>query len=216
MHEICQLDSQINILLQNESYICFLQLKSCELIIYTELLVKLKSVRFLWIFSQQKLHTCKEGRAHPRISVWHLLMNLKNNFLLKKNCWSGPVKNTSILIFTKNLKSNKKIKKNTWRYHYFRPVYQQSSWYDLQFLRYRVWQTEIGSYASFFALLPSPKTPKIRILKKRKNCSRYHHFTQVYQKPQSYGVQFLRYKVRQTEFFVILGHFLPFYSPNNQ
>ena len=32
----------------------------------------------------------------------------------------------------------------------------------------------------------------------------------VYQKPQSYEVQFLRYGVRQN-FFVILGHFLPFY-----
>ena len=91
-------------------------------------------------------------------------------------------------------------------------MYQQSS-YDLQFLRYRVWQTEIVNYGSFFALLPSPlKTKNIRILKKwKKNCCRYHHFTQVYQKPQSYEVQFLRHRVRQTEFFVILGHFLQFY-----
>ena len=37
----------------------------------------------------------------------------------------------------------------------------------------------------------------------------------MYQKPQSYEVQFLRYRVRWTEFFVILGHFLPFYHPNN-
>ena len=38
---------------------------------------------------------------------------------------------------------------------------------------------------------------------------------------QSYDVRFLRYGVRQTEFFVILGHFLPFYHhpimiPKNQ
>ena len=32
----------------------------------------------------EKSHTCEEGRAHLRISVWHLLMNLKNNNLLKK------------------------------------------------------------------------------------------------------------------------------------
>ena len=32
----------------------------------------------------EKSHTCEEGGAHPRISVWHLLMNLKNNYLLKK------------------------------------------------------------------------------------------------------------------------------------
>ena len=37
----------------------------------------------------------------------------------------------------------------------------------------------------------------------------------VHPKPQSYEVRFLRYEVRNTEFFVILGHFLPFYSPNN-
>ena len=28
-------------------------------------------------------------------------------------------------------------------------------------------------------------------------------------------VQFLKYELRQTEFFVILGHFLPFHSTNN-
>ena len=36
-----------------------------------------------------------------------------------------------------------------------------------QFSRYREWQTETGSYGSFFALLPSP-LKKIRILKKWK------------------------------------------------
>ena len=56
----------------------------------------------------------------------------------------------------------KKIKKNTWRYHYFTFVYQKSWWYGLQFLRHRVWWTEIGNYGSFFALKPR----KIIILKK--------------------------------------------------
>ena len=37
----------------------------------------------------------------------------------------------------------------------------------------------------------------------------------MYQKWQSYNVQFLRYQAWQTEFFVILDHFLPFYPPNN-
>ena len=36
--------------------------------------------------TQKKSHACEEGGAHSRISVWHLLMNLKNNYLLKKNC----------------------------------------------------------------------------------------------------------------------------------
>ena len=35
----------------------------------------------------------------------------------------------------------------------------------------------------------------------------------MYQKSQVYDVRFLRYGVRQTEFFVILDHFLPF-SPS--
>ena len=40
--------------LQNKSYIWFLQLKFCEPTIYTKMLLKLKSVRFLLILSKQK------------------------------------------------------------------------------------------------------------------------------------------------------------------
>ena len=36
-------------------------------------------------------------------------------------------------------------------------------------------------------------------------CTKHHH----------HEVRFLRYGVRQTDFFVILGHFLPFYPTNN-
>ena len=50
-----------------------------------------------------------------------------------------------------------------------------------------------------------PKNQK-DILKKWKNCWRYHHFTHVYQKSQSYNAWFLKYGVRQTSSFVILGH----------
>ena len=62
----------------------------------------------------------------------------------------------------------KTIKKNTWRYHYFTPMYQISSWYDLQFLGYRVWEIEICNYWSFFGLPPQKKTWKIRILEIQK------------------------------------------------
>ena len=34
---------------------------------------------------KEKSHTCEEGRAYLRISAWHLLMNLKNNYLLKNH-----------------------------------------------------------------------------------------------------------------------------------
>ena len=37
----------------------------------------------------------------------------------------------------------------------------------------------------------------------------------VYQKSYSYDVRFQRYGVIQTEFFVILSIFLPFYPPND-
>ena len=36
------------------------------------------------VSSIEKSHTCEEGGTHPRISVWHLLMNLKNNYSFKK------------------------------------------------------------------------------------------------------------------------------------
>ena len=56
--------------------------------------------------------------------------------------------------------------------------------------------------------------------KMKKNCWRYHHFTHVYQKPQSYEVQLLRYEVRQSflSFWTIFWPFnpLPPTNPKNQ
>ena len=72
--------------------------------------------------TQKKSHAC-EGGAHSRISVWHLLMNLKNNYLLKKKLLKCANK-ICILIFTKIKQKEKK--KNICRYHYFISVYQQS------------------------------------------------------------------------------------------
>ena len=61
--------------------------------------------------------------------------------------------------------------------------------------------------------LPSPlKTPKIKISKKWKKLLEISSFYTIV----PIEVQFLRYGVRQTEFFVILGHFLPSYPPNKQ
>ena len=91
----------------------------------------------------------------------------------------------------------KKKKKNTCRYHY----------QNLDDMIYSSWDID----CPFTPI----KTPKIKILKNEKICWRYHHFTHVYQKSQSCDVQFLRYGVRQAEFFVILGHFLPFQPPDN-
>ena len=59
-------------------------------------------------------------------------------------------------------------------------------------------------------------TRKIKILKKVKNNTwRCYYFTNLYHKCQTYDIWFLRYGAWQTEFFVILDHFLPFYLPKN-
>ena len=57
-------------------------------------------------------------------------------------------------------------------------------------------------------LLPfyHPWKPQKQNLKNEKKCWRYNHFTQVYQK----------LRLRQTEFFAILGHFVHFFVPKNQ
>ena len=65
----------------------------------------------------------------------------------------------------------------------------------------------------FSALLHPPPLSLLPLTKqspqkKQRNYRRYHHF-----KPQPYEVGLLRYGVRQTEFFVILGHFFRFYLP---
>ena len=52
---------------------------------------------FISIILKDHIHVKKMG-ANWRIFVWHLLINLKNNYLLK-NCWSGPIKNVRTLIY---------------------------------------------------------------------------------------------------------------------
>ena len=71
-----------------------------------------------------KSHTCEESGAHLRVSFSHLLINLKNKYLLKKLLKWANVKRNNFNIF--NVAFKKIIKKNTTRYHYFTPVYQTS------------------------------------------------------------------------------------------
>ena len=56
-----------------------------------------------------KSHTCEEGGAHPRICL-PFAYELEKQLFIKKNRWSWPIKNESIVIFTK-IKKNKKKKK---------------------------------------------------------------------------------------------------------
>ena len=67
-------------------------------------------------------------------------------------------------------------------------------------------------FGPFLALSSQLLTPKIKIWKNVKKTWRCYAFTHVYHKWRSYDVWFLRYKA---EFFVILGHFLPFDPPNS-
>ena len=125
----------------------------------------------------EKSHTCVEGGAHLRISVWHLLLNLKNNYLLK-NWWSGPKKRCKILTLMLYFF---KIEKHTLRYD-FAHVYLKSWWYDLQFLRIRVWQTKIGNYGSVFFLLTTPppcpaKNPKNQNFEKMRKLMEISFYT---------------------------------------
>ena len=78
-----------------------------------------------------------------------------------------------------------------------------------------IWSTTdiiFSHFGPIFVLLP-PIIPDY--WKNEKNLWRYHHFTLVYHKWQSYDILLLRYQVRQTNIFVILSHFLPFYPTNN-
>ena len=75
-------------------------------------------------------------------------------------------------------------------------------------------QNFLSFWTAFCPFIPLT-TQKIKTSKNEKNPWRYYHFTHVYHKWQSFDVWFLRYQVRQTEFFVNLDNFLPFYPPNN-
>ena len=98
----------------------------------------------------QKSHICEEGGAHFRISVWHLLMNLKKNY--QKNCWSGPIK---------NIKKNKEKHMKMSLFYTCVPKILMI-WYTVLEI---VWQTEIGNYGSCFALYHSHSPPFFKNLK---------------------------------------------------
>ena len=66
-----------------------------------------------------------------------------------------------------------------------------------------------------FAPIPPYEPRKSKFWKHENNTWRYYHFTHVYHKWQSHDVWFLRHEAWQTEFFIILDPFLPFYPPNN-
>ena len=84
---------------------------------------------------------------------------------------------------------------------------------------YASWDMECDRHIFFhfgpvFALLPHYWPQKLKFEKIQKKPWRYYPFTHVYHRWRSYDAWFLRHKAQQTEFFVILGHFLPIDPPN--
>ena len=108
----------------------------------------------------------------------------------------------------RTLKKSQKTPQKTCKYHYQNLNDMISSSWDIYQNKLKL--VILGHFSPFVPL----KTPKIKILKNEKICWRYNHFTHMHQKFQSHDVWFLTYKVRQTKFFVILGHFLPFHHPH--
>ena len=88
-----------------------------------------------------------------------------------------------------------KREKHTLRYD-FTHAHRKSWWYDLQFLRNRMWQTKIDNYRSVFALLiltPHPaKNPKNQNFEKMKKLLEISFYTCVTKTTKSYEVWFLR------------------------
>ena len=172
--------------------------------------------------TKKKSHTYEEGGAHFRISFWHLLMNLKKNYLLK-NCWNEPIKNKIILLFTMMhflLKKERKTPVDIIILHLCTKSLNDkiySSWdiecdrlklvpfYYLKNPKYKnseimkqEWDTKF--FVIFDLFLPfyiwSRKT---KVWDNEKNIWRYHHFTRVHHRLWSHDVQFLWYSARMTD-----------------
>ena len=70
------------------------------------------------------------------------------------------------------------------------------------------------SFWTIFCSFTPYELKKSKFWKSKQHTWRYYHFTNAYHKWQSHDVWFLRYEMQQTEFLIILHHFLPFYPPN--
>ena len=103
-----------------------------------------------------------------------------------------------------DIKQDMSYWKNSWRYYHFKHEYHKWKSYGVWFLRYGAQQTEffliLDHFLHFYTSLRN--NPEMQ---NEKNTWRYHHFTQVYHKWQSYDIWFLRYEVHQPEFFCHLG-----------
>ena len=148
---------------------------------------------------KQKLHTCKEGGAHLRISFWHLLMNFekpkKNQYFEKMKKIAGGI--IILQMCTKKRysswdKSEKECFVILGHFSSFYPhTYTHThththTWSNKKHMMYaysgmecnRQFFVILGHFLFFYPLL----TPKIKIWKNVKNTWRYYPFTHVYHK----------------------------------
>ena len=102
-----------------------------------------------------------------------------------------------------------KNEKNTWRYYHFTNINDSHMMYGSSDMECtdRIFSFFKNVFCPFIPL----STQKSKFWKTEKIVWRYHHFTHLSHKWQSYDVWLLRYRVQWTEFFVTLYHFLPFY-----
>ena len=181
----------------------------------------------------------KVGHTSRFISVWHLLMNLKSNYLLKNlSKWAKNhnhnyeirflrygVRQTIFVIFGhSSLLVSPHINPQN---HNFEKMKQTPG--DVIILHmctksqdhimHASWDMECDRHFFSFWVIFCPFTPlttlNTKIWKSVKSTWRYYPFTHVCHKSRSNDGWLLRYKAQRTEFFVILGHFLPFDPPNN-
>ena len=105
----------------------------------------------------------------------------------------------------------KKNEKTTWNYYHFTLVYHKWHSYNVWFLNYGAWQIEFCAISNhFLPFYPTNNLKNQNFEKIKKKAWRYHHFTLVYHKWQSYDVWCIVPETysRQTGFFLILDHFV--------
>ena len=78
-------------------------------------------------------------------------------------------------------------------------VYHKWRSYDIWFLKYKLWKTEIFIILGHFLSFQPHNNPENQNFKIGKNTWRYYYFTHLHHIWQSYDVWFLRYGAWQTE-----------------
>ena len=115
-----------------------------------------------------------------------------------------------------------KNKKTAWWHYHFTHVCHQWQSYDVWFLRYGTWQTEFFAILDHFLIFQPTNNPKNQNFQKLKKTLGYIIILHMCTISGYYvwllmvtDVWLLRHGAWQTEFFIILDHFLSFNPPNN-